>query len=127
MPIKSFRDLLVWQRSMTLAEGVYALANAMPVSERYGLARQLKRAVVSIPSNIAEGRARAQTRAYISHLVIALGSEAELHTQLELAVRLRLAPPEQVKPLHDAAAEVGRMLRGLIFALEAKDQGRRRP
>ena len=125
MPIKSFRDLMVWQQAMTLAETVYTVANAMPASERFGLAQQLKRAVVSIPSNIAEGRARAQTRAYINHLIIALGSEAELQTQLELAVRLRLVKPEQVGPVQDATAEVGRMLRGLIASLEARDQERR--
>jgi four helix bundle protein len=92
MPIKSFRDLLVWQRAMSLVEGVYRVADAMPVVERYILAAELKRTSISLPSNIAEGRGRGRTGDFINHLIIALGSEAELQTQLELAVRLQLAP-----------------------------------
>ena len=126
MTIKSFRDLLVWQKAMTLAEGVYALAETMPAVERYGLTAQLKRTVVSIPSNIAEGRGRGRTGHFINHLIIALGSEAELQTQLELALRLRLVAPPGAQALIDDCAEIGRMVNGLIASLEQSDRNRRR-
>ena len=117
MPIKSFRDLLVWQKSMALAEGVFAAAESMPATERYGLTAQLKRTAVSIPSNIAEGRGRARTGSFIHHLVIALGSEAELQTQLELAMRLGFIPRDKGEPLVATSIEIGRMLGGLIAGL----------
>ena len=126
MPIKSFRDLLVWQRGMTLVEGVYALADAMPAIERYGLAAQLKKTAISIPSNIAEGRGRGRTGDFINHLIIALGSEAELQTQLELAVRLRLTPQAGATRLMDDCAELGRMVNGLIASLEERRGQQRR-
>ena len=120
MPIKSFRDLTVWQKSMSLAEGVYAAVRLMPASERFELGSQLRRSAVSIPSNIAEGRGRARTKPLIHHLVIALGSEAELQTQLELSIRLGFISPERGQPLIQASAEVGRMLAGLITTLERR-------
>ena len=119
MPIKSFRDLVVWQRAMTLVEHVYAATEHFPVSERYGLVAQLRKAAVSIPSNIAEGHAR-RTGHFRHHVNIALGSEAELQTQLELAYRLKLAPKAQVQPILDEAADVGRLLHGLERALAAR-------
>jgi four helix bundle protein len=125
MTIKSFRDLLVWQNAMTLAEGVYEIAGTLPASERYGLSTQLRRAAVSIASNIAEGRGRGQTGSFINHLLIALGSEAELQTQLELAVRLRMVPRDRAQTLIDSAAQVGRMLRGLVASLEARAEDNR--
>ena len=110
---------------MSVAEHVYALANAMPPVERYILAAELKRTSISLPSNIAEGRGRGRTGDFINHLIIALGSEAELQTQLELAVRLRLAPAASARPLIDDCAEVGRMLNGLLTSLEARVDARR--
>jgi four helix bundle protein len=126
MPINSYRDLLVWQRAMSLVEGVYRVAEAMPVVERYILAAELKKTSISLPSNIAEGRGRGRTGDFINHLIIALGSEAELQTQLELAVRLQLAPVARAKPLIDDCAEVGRMLNGLLASLEARVGDRRK-
>lgn len=116
MTIKSFRELLVWQRSMTLAEQVYTLTEDFPSSERYGLTAQLRRASVSIPSNIAEGH-MLQTGHYLHHLTVAAGSNAELQTQLELGYRLRLTSQSRVMPILDEAAEIGRMLRGLHAAV----------
>jgi len=87
--IQSYRDLSVWQKAMTLAERIYSVTDGLPKSEAYGLTSQMRRAAVSIPSNIAEGKA-ISGRAYLRHLRIALGSEAELQTQIELAVRLQL-------------------------------------
>jgi four helix bundle protein len=117
MPIRSFRDLVVWQKSMALAERVYELTETFPVTERYALSIQLKRTAVSIPSNIAEGHTR-RTGSYLHHLNIALGSEAELQTQLELAHRLKLTTRSLVEPLIEEAATIGRMLRGLAASVE---------
>jgi four helix bundle protein len=119
MTIKSFRDLVVWQNAMKLAEGVYGVAGSMPATELYGLTRELKRSAVSIPSNIAEGKGRGRTGHFVNHLIIALGSEAELQTQVELAVRLGFIAGASAQPLLDAASEIGRMLNGLIASLEA--------
>ncbi len=116
MEIKSFRDLEVWQVSMTLVERVYALSERFPPAETFGLRSQLRRASVSIPSNIAEGHCRSQ-RSYCYHLGVARGSEAELQTQLELAVRLGLATRESIAPTRELAARVGLMLNKLIASL----------
>jgi len=84
--VESFRDLQVWQKAMDLADAVYTITADFPRSEMFGLATQLRRAAISIPSNIAEGRAIGGGR-FLYHLRIALGSEAELETQIELSVR----------------------------------------
>ncbi len=103
---------------MELAVEAYQLAKELPAHERFGLAEQLRRAAVSIPSNIAEGAGYGASRRNIQHIRIALGSNLELQTQLMLVERLSLVPPGGVKPTLDRAAEVGRMLNGLIKALE---------
>lgn len=118
MRIESHRDLRVWQLSMRLAADIELLAASFPAHERYGLASQLRRSAASLPSNIAEGWAR-PTRAYLNHLSIALGSEAELKTQLELAVKMKLVAQPIAEPLLSTASEVGRMLRGLSKGLKA--------
>ena len=117
MPIQSYRDLVVWQKSMSLATRVYVVARGLPHHDRSTLGAQLQRSAISIPSNIAEGWARGLGRTYILHLRIALGSEAELQTQLELAERIGIVGPETTRALLDDAAEVGRMLRALVKAL----------
>ena len=114
--IQSFRDLTVWQNAMTLAEHVYELTEAMPRTEIYGLTSQIRRAVVSIPSNIAEGKAIGG-RSYRRHLRIALGSEAELQTQIELAVRLKMLPRAEAENVLRETSELGRMLTNLRKAL----------
>jgi len=105
---------------MGLVESVYRLSLAFPADENYGLKSQIRRAAVSIPSNIAEGHTRASTREYLNHLSIAQASLAEVETQLEIAVRLRYLPAEQV---NTAAAEIqtlGRQLHALRKALETR-------
>jgi four helix bundle protein len=89
--IQSFRDLEAWQLGMTIVELTYAVTSGFPDSERFGLCSQMRRAAVSIPSNVAEGQAVRMERWSVRHLRIALGSLAELETQLEVAVRLRFA------------------------------------
>ena len=118
--INSFRDLTVWHKALTLAEHVYLATEEFPKSEAFGLTSQMRRAAVSIPSNIAEGKA-ISGRAYPKHLRIALGSEAELQTQIELAVRLKMLPQSDGKTLLGATSEVGRMLISLLKSLSRSD------
>ena len=103
---------------MRLAIDIERLASRISKHHRFGLASQLRNASSSIPFNIAEGQSR-PTRVYIHHLSIALGSEAELQTQLRLAQDMNLAPPAEIDVLLERAGEIGRMLRGLIRSLKA--------
>ena len=123
MTIISFRDLVVWQRAMILAERVYGLTEGFPHAELYGLTSQLRRCAVSIPSNIAEGQAR-KTGHYLQHLDAASGSAAELQTQLELSFRLKLVEKRRIEPILAAAEEVGRMLHGLAASVAASQAAR---
>jgi four helix bundle protein len=119
MGITSFRDLMVWQKAMKLVEDVYVLTEQFPKSEIFGLRAQLRRAVVSIPSNIAEGHAR-KSGYYLNHLNMALGSQAELQTQLELAYRLRFVEKAEVEVVLGRGAEVAKMLHGLIASMQRR-------
>jgi len=105
-----FRDLDVWQVAMTLTRSVYELTAAFPREERYGLASQLQRAAVSVPSNIAEGNARHSRREYARFLSIASGSVAEVQTQLLLTEELGLNDNDSVKPVLELAERVSKML-----------------
>jgi four helix bundle protein len=116
--IQSFRDLIAWQKAMDLAVMIYDLTEHFPPREHLGLAHQLRKAAVSIPSNIAEG-SRRKTPGYLHHLVIALGSHAELDTQCELATRRRFIRPEERQRVEDLIAEVGRITHGLARSLHA--------
>jgi four helix bundle protein len=86
--MRSYKDLLVWQKSMGLAEYTYHLTSSLPKGEEFGLKSQMRRAAVSIPSNIAEGKSRSHYREFLQFLYVAMGSLAELETQFELAKRL---------------------------------------
>ena len=99
MQIRSFRDLRVWQGGMEIAQGIYAITGKFPRHELYGLASQIQRAAVSIPSNIAEGHARESTKEYLQHVSIAQASVAEVETQLEIAKRLRYISNDQCDAL----------------------------
>jgi four helix bundle protein len=114
--VKTYRDLIAWQRGMDLACQVYRLMAGFPKDELYGLTRQLRAAAVSVPSNVGEGQARGQ-REFRHYLAIALGSLQELETQLLLAERLGLADRGHVAPVMDSAAEVGRLVHGLSRSL----------
>ena len=114
--IQSFRDLKVWQNGMDLAVSVYTISEKLPHSELFGLTSQLRRAAVSIPSNVAEGKAIGG-QSYPRHLKIALGSEAELQTQIELAKRLKMLDDAEATSLLEQTSEVGRMLVGLLTSL----------
>ena len=114
--IASFRQLVVWQKSMDLVESCYRLAGQLPRREEFVLGAQLRRAAISIPSNIAEGQ-RLTTAAFRAYLRTALGSAAEVETQLDLTVRLGFVQSERVVAALDQAEEVARLLRGLIASL----------
>jgi four helix bundle protein len=114
-PVRTFRDLIAWQRAMSLAELLYREARQMPPEEKYELTGQMKRAAVSVPSNIAEGFGRQSRPDFRKFLRVARGSLNELMTQYELALRLgMLQPGEQVL---DLMAETDRVLQGLINSL----------
>jgi four helix bundle protein len=115
----SFRELIVWQKGMDLAEGIHRATQGLPTIELWTLVAQLRRAANSIPSTVAEGFSRRSGRAYRSHVAMALGSQAEVQTQLELSGRLGLIERELVEQLQELAAEVGRLLNGLWRALTA--------
>jgi four helix bundle protein len=117
--IQSYRDLLVWQRAMDLADLVYELTERFPRREHLGLAAQMRKAAVSIPSNIAEGT-RHKTAGYISRVVIALGEHAELETQTLLGARRKYVTPDQLAAFEELSAMVGRLAHGLVNSLEAK-------
>jgi four helix bundle protein len=110
--IRDHKDLEAWQVAMAAVEETYRLSADFPKTETYGLSAQMRRAAVSVPSNIAEGQAR-KGRAGINHLGIALGSFAELDTQLELAVRLTYVPRESAAALQKSIDSGRRLLHGL--------------
>jgi four helix bundle protein len=114
--MQGHKDLVVWQKSMDLVIAIYGLTRGFPKHETYGLASQIQRAAVSIPSNIAEGHALKQTQVYARHLAIASGSLADVETQLEIAGRLSYNQDECQK-IFVQAGEIGRMLMGLRRSL----------
>jgi four helix bundle protein len=115
--VESYRDLEVWQKAMELAVEAYRLTEPFPAYEQYGLRAQIHRAVVSVPSNIAEGHGRSITREYLHHLAIAHGSLMEVETQIELSVRLGFVKRSVADGVLNQAAECGRMLHGLMRRL----------
>jgi four helix bundle protein len=117
--VQSFRELRVWQKSMDLADAIYTASAEFPRTETFGLSAQIRRAAVSVPSNIAEGRAIGGGR-FLYHIRVALGSEAEIQTQLELAMRRGYVGVAQGRTLQEQASEVGRMLHSMHSALKAR-------
>ena len=124
--IRHFRELDVWQAGMDLVISTYALSATLPPDERFGLSSQMRRAAISIPSNVAEGHAfRTRPRAYRRYVRIALGSFAELETHVELATRLQMATEESLEPMREKLKRTGQLLHGLLRALRAvKDNNR---
>ena len=106
----SFRDLVVWQRSMQLTVAVYRLTQEFPREEIYGLTSQIRRSAVSLPSNIAEGHGRLNTGEYRQFLGIARGSNCELQTQLEIARALKFGNSKSLDEAEGLSHEVGKML-----------------
>lgn len=115
-----YSDLQVWQKAMDLVAEIYEVTRSLPVEERFGLAAQLQRAAVSIPSNIAEGHGRKSTKVFINHLSIANGSLMELETQVQIAQRLGYLEAATVNTMLIKTGELGRMLHGLQNSLYSK-------
>lgn len=108
--LKSFRELIVWQKAFVLVVKVYKYTENFPPSERYGLTSQMRRAAISIVSNIAEGCGRSTRKDYAHFISNSLGSEAELETQILIAEELKFIPKEESQDLLDNLNEVGKML-----------------
>ena len=118
--LASYRELLVWQRAMSLTVASYRFTDRFPKTELYGLTSQLRRASVSVPSNIAEGYGRGSRKEYLQFLFIAQGSLKELETQTILAQQLNFAPGDVASELLNESDSVGKMLGGLIRSLRAR-------
>src|SRR5215207_865702 len=119
-PLRHYRELIAWQKAMDLVEVVYAITRAWPKDEIYSLTSQVRRAAVSIPSNIAEGQGRGSTKEFLHHLTIARGSLLEVETQVLIAQRLGYLTPEIAERVLSNTDEVGRIISGLARSLMDK-------
>ncbi len=120
--ILSYKDLIVWQKGMTLAEQVYLITAGYPKSELYSLTDQMRRTAVSIVSNIAEGKGRESIQEYLHFLAISQGSLTELETQILLSIRLRYLSEIDAETPLSLCDEIGRMLNTMRTKLKAASQ-----
>lgn len=118
----NYKNLVVWQKAMEVAEAAYRLSAGFPPDERFGLTSQIRRCSVSIPSNIAEGSGRNSNREFVQFLNYSLGSSFELETQLVLSNRLALVDSETLEALLNPLNEMQRMLRGFIKKLKISEE-----
>ena len=117
--IKSYKDLLIWQKGIEITEKVYLITNNFPQNELFSLTNQIRRASVSISSNIAEGFGRNSTKSYMNFLIISRGSLYELETQLIIADRLNyISDNELLKSINDLLSEEGKMINSYINKLK---------
>jgi len=116
--MKTYRDLIVWQKSLQFVTDVYKATHRFPQEELYGLTNQIRRCSVSIPSNIAEGYGRNSTQDYLRFLRISVGALYELQTQLEIALNLKYLPQENFDGLFESSREIERMLSSLISKIK---------
>lgn len=116
--IKSYRDLVAWQKAMDLVESIYACTSAWPKEEVYALTNQVRRAAVSVPSNIAEGQGRASGNDFLRYLRIARGSLFEIETQLLVAERLEYIEHDKAHELLAQSGQVSKLISGLIRSLD---------
>jgi four helix bundle protein len=117
-PIVSYRDLEAWKSGMELLLSIYDLASRLPPIERFELSSQMRRAAVSVPSNVAEGQAYGPGRRYLHHVRVALGSLAELDTHLDAIRRIKYLPEDRLQKSLQLVAQTGRLLHGLERSLE---------
>ncbi len=125
--IKSHRDLVVWQKAIELVVNVYGATERFPKAEVYALTSQVRRAVTSIPANIAEGQGRRLSKEYLYFLSNARGSLWELDTHLEVATRVGFLDADQHAKLQNQMDEVGRMLNGLMRSIKASSETNQHP
>lgn len=118
MPVNSYKDLIVWQKSIDLCETIYNVTEKFPKSELYGLTSQIRRSCISIPSNIAEGHLRGHKTEYKQFLHIAYGSSAELETQLLIALRIGYFNKDEFDKLNNLLVEIMKMLNKLLTILK---------
>mgnify|MGYP001610718026 FL=1 len=118
--LKNYKELNVWQKAYQFCLEIYKITMSFPKEERYGLTSQIRRAAVSVPSNIAEGYGRKTTKEYIQALYIAYGSNCELETQIMLSGDLGYIKGENLERLQKDIGDIERMLKGLISSLENK-------
>ncbi len=118
--VKTYRDLVVWQKSMALVTEIYKQTKSFPKDETYGLTSQIRRCAVSIPSNIAEGYGRNSTSDYVRFLRVAAGSLYELQTQMEISSNLRYLNKSNFDRLYESSREIERMLSSLTKKLNDK-------
>ncbi|GLS28510.1 four helix bundle protein [Mesorhizobium albiziae] len=121
--IRDYRDLIVWKEAMEIAELVYSLTRAFPREEMFGMSSQMRRAAVSIPSNIAEGFGRAQRRSFVHFLRIAQGSLKELETQTLLSGRVGLLSAEQTADLMTRSERLGKRFVQFVRSLSQTENG----
>ena len=117
MGVKSYKELIVWQKSMTVAQDVYALVKKLPKEELFALSDQIRRAAVSIPSNIAEGSVRGTDTDFARFLRISHGSLSELETQLILCTRIGYLKEEEIIQVMNTIDEIGKMINSLLTKL----------
>ena len=120
MVTSSYQGLIVWQKSMELTVEIYNMIKKLPKEETYSLCDQMKRAAVSIPSNIAEGHERGTNKEFIHFLTIARGSRAELETQLQICIKVRYLSEQDISIAMNLLKEIGNMLTSLIHKLTTK-------
>jgi four helix bundle protein len=118
--IKSYKDLIVWQRGVDLVELIYRITEKLPTKEKFGLISQMQRAAVSIPSNIAEGYGRQSAGSYAQFLSVARGSLFELETQIELCIRLKYIQKTEPEKLLIEITEISKMLTSLISKMKER-------
>lgn len=118
MNIITYKDLIVWQKSMDLVEEVYTLTNFFPREELYGIVSQMRRCAISIPSNIAEGKRRGTRKDFRQFIIIAFGSASELETQIEISKRLKLGGDCDYSKIDVLLEEVLKMLNVLVGKLQ---------
>ena len=122
--MNSYKDLIVWKKSVDMVVQLYDYIQGFPKNESYALSDQMRRAAISIPSNIAEGYERSTTAEYIRFLMIARGSKAEQETQLHICNQLKMGRVEKNSVLQSNCEEIGKMLNSLISSLNRKQTPR---
>ena len=120
MSLLHYRELIAWQKAMRLVSRVYELSDHFPADEKFGLTSQIRRAAISVPSNVAEGQGRDSTKEFVRHLSIAYGSLMEVETQILIGVDLKYLDDETAEVFLQESAEAGRIINGLMRSLRRK-------
>ena len=120
MKLRDYTELIAWQRAMDFVEAVYQVSRTFPKDELFGLTSQVRRAAVSMPSNIAEGQSRRSTKEFLQFLSVARGSLSEVETQLVISKRLNYLSSDQLSDLQHKSSELGRLINGLSNAIQKR-------